>query len=381
MSGEHRGPMVPPEQAGWPKRSKDTCDMCSASKVKCDKKRPICSRCDRLDYPCFYSPARRIRKHRLDDHSPTPSAGQQQQQQQQQQTYLGPPSTNVNGDESLSTSSSASDDFAFGRDSNVPHSLSVHSIFSPAFSMPDTNFPSLTTINREITSTKRRRRSTPKPSIPECQQSPISSDPKKDCATTAIDLLQKLDRTSLKSLYTSTWSNAIVTASLEAVIKEASVAIRRTSIILVCPCSRKPDIGLLAAGVCSALLDVYQTFLSANAAENISDHHPASARNGHRSTASRFSERTTDDAIIDSSHGGASPPQYSGVQAKAPIMRILGELARIADLVTQFRNRYSEEDEEDEESSSRDLLRALVASMTSRLKIMIDDFTHLLVDF
>ena len=350
--------------------------MCSASKVKCDKKRPICSRCARLDYPCFYSPARRIRKHRLDDHSPTPSAGQQQQQQQ----FLGPPSTNVNGDESLSTSSSASDDFAFGRDNNVPHSLSVHSIFSPAFSMPDTNFSSLTTINREITSTKRRR-STPKPSIPECQQSPISSDPKMDCATTAIDLLQNLDRTSLKSLSTSTSSNAIVTASLEAVIKEASVAIRRTSIILVCPCSRKPDIGLLAAGVCSALLDVYQTFLSANAAENISDHHPASARNGKRSTASHFSERTPDGAITDSSHRGASTPQYSGLQAKAPIMRILGELARIADLVTQFRNRYSEEDGEDEESSSRDLLRALVASMTSRLKTMIDDFTHLLVDF
>ena len=373
MGGEHRGPIVPPEQAGWPKRSKDTCDMCSSSKVKCDKKRPVCGRCNRLDYPCFYSPARRIRKHPLDDHSPTPSAGQQQQQQ-----ILGAPSTNVIGDESLSTSSSASDDFAFGRDNNVPHSLSVHSNFTPAFSTPNTIFPSLTTINKEITSTKRRR-STPKPSTPECQQSPGSSDPKVDCATTAMDLLQNLDRTSLKTLSTSTSSNAIVTASLEAVIKEASVAIGRTSIILVCPCSRKADIRLLAAGVCSALLDVYQTFLSANAAENISDHHPASARNGQRSTASRFNERTLDGAIIDSSHRGASTPQYSGLQGKTPIMRILGELARIADLVTLFRNRYSKE--EDEESSSRDLLKALLASMTSRLKIMIDDFTHLLVDF
>ena len=372
MSGEHWGPMGTPEQAGWPKRSKDTCDMCSASKVKCDKKKPICSRCARLNYPCFYSPARRIRKHRLDDHSPTPSAGQQQQQQ-----FMGPSSTNVNGDESLSTSSSASDDFAFGRDNNVPHSLSVQSIFSPAFSMPDTNSPSLTTINREITSNKRVKFN-PKASTPECQQSPISSDPKMDCATTAIDLLQNLDRISLKSLSTSTSSNAIVTSLLEGAIKEASVAIQRTSIILVCPCSRKPDIGLMAAGVCSGLLDVYQTFLSANAAENISDHHPASTRNGQRSTTSHFNERTPDGAIIYSSHRGASTPQYSGLQAKAPIMRILGELARITDLVTQFQNRYAEEDEE---SSSRDLLGALVASMTSRLKIMIDDFTHLLVVF
>lgn len=70
--------------------------------------------------------------------------------------------------------------------------------------------------------------------------------------------------------------------------------------------------------------------------------------------------------------------QHGGVHAKAPIIRILGELPRIADLVTQFRNRYSQEEGD---PGSRDLLRALVASMTSRLKSMIDEFTHLLVDF
>jgi len=39
---------------------KDTCDMCSASKVRCNKEKPICSRCEQLGYPCFYSPARRM---------------------------------------------------------------------------------------------------------------------------------------------------------------------------------------------------------------------------------------------------------------------------------------------------------------------------------
>ena len=200
-----------------------------------------------------------------------------------------------------------------------------------------------------------------------------------DCAITAIDLLQNLDGTTLKSFSPSTSPKPIEAATLEAVIREASEAIRRTSIILVCPCSRNLDIGLLAAGVCSALLDVYQTFLSANAAESISEH-SATARNGQCSAASRFSQRIPEGAITDSSHRGSSTQQYSGLQAKASIMRILGELPRIADLVTQFRNRYSGEDE-DKESSSKDLLRALVASMASRLKIMIDDFTHLLVDF
>lgn len=39
---------------------KDTCDMCSASKVRCNKEKPICGRCDKLGYPCFYSPTRRM---------------------------------------------------------------------------------------------------------------------------------------------------------------------------------------------------------------------------------------------------------------------------------------------------------------------------------
>ena len=203
-----------------------------------------------------------------------------------------------------------------------------------------------------------------------------------DCATTATELLQSLDRTSLKSFPTRISPNAIGTATLEAVMREASVAIRRTSIILVCPCSRKPDIGLLAAGVCSALLDAYQTFLPPNAAEDSSDYHAASvanARTWQGSAASRFNERTHNGPNVNFNRGSST--QYSGLHPKAPVMRILGELPRIADLVTQFRNRYSQEDEEDEDLSSKDLLRALVTSMTSRLKRMIDDFTHLLVDF
>ncbi|KAF2835763.1 hypothetical protein M501DRAFT_289531 [Patellaria atrata CBS 101060] len=39
---------------------KDTCDMCSVSKVKCSKEKPHCARCEKLDFPCVYSPARRM---------------------------------------------------------------------------------------------------------------------------------------------------------------------------------------------------------------------------------------------------------------------------------------------------------------------------------
>ncbi|KAJ5177090.1 uncharacterized protein N7482_002967 [Penicillium canariense] len=49
-------------RAGPPttQKLKDSCDPCSSSKVKCNKEKPVCSRCRKLGYPCFYSPARRI---------------------------------------------------------------------------------------------------------------------------------------------------------------------------------------------------------------------------------------------------------------------------------------------------------------------------------
>ena len=53
-------------------------------------------------------------------------------------------------------------------------------------------------------------------------------------------------------------------------------------------------------------------------------------------------------------------------------MRILGELHQVADVVTQFRNRYSQLGEK----GPRDLLRALVASIASRLKSVIDEHTN-----
>ena len=61
-----------------------------------------------------------------------------------------------------------------------------------------------------------------------------------------------------------------------------------------------------------------------------------------------------------------------GLHERAPIMRILGELHQVADVVTQFRNSYSQI----REKGQRDLLRALVASIASRLKSVINEHTN-----
>ncbi|KAL9044525.1 MAG: hypothetical protein Q9214_002343 [Letrouitia sp. 1 TL-2023] len=46
-----------------PFRLRSTCDACSAAKVKCDKKQPVCDRCRTNGFKCSYSPSRRHGKH------------------------------------------------------------------------------------------------------------------------------------------------------------------------------------------------------------------------------------------------------------------------------------------------------------------------------
>ncbi|CAG8071497.1 unnamed protein product [Penicillium salamii] len=49
-----------PSTSSKPTKLKDSCDKCSASKVRCTKEKPSCTRCDKLCYVCSYSPARRV---------------------------------------------------------------------------------------------------------------------------------------------------------------------------------------------------------------------------------------------------------------------------------------------------------------------------------
>ncbi|KAI0103997.1 hypothetical protein GGR51DRAFT_523125 [Nemania sp. FL0031] len=47
------------------RKLKDSCDPCSASKLRCDKQKPICTRCAGLNQLCSYSPARRAGRPRV----------------------------------------------------------------------------------------------------------------------------------------------------------------------------------------------------------------------------------------------------------------------------------------------------------------------------
>lgn len=391
-------------------RVKDTCDMCSAAKVKCDKKKPMCSRCQRLAYPCFYSPARRVRKHRLDRNAQLPTEEENQ--------ICGPSSTSGFGDESVATESNLSDEFGLAWESNGSYWFPSQDLRSSAFSKSDRNLSFSASSDGRKSRTKRLKATPTGPGTTR-QQNSILHVTGSDCAGTALDLLSQLNQKCLRhhfSTTTTTSSNDTSTAfSHDLAIEKASMAIRQTSTILICPCSRRPDIGFLATAVCSAILDLYRTFLDPKSPAAVgsgtnkppTNHKLGIERSKHSTSSHNYRDRmaTSKGGPMDlnpspkmlqqqqrQQHHRSNGAGGGGgvIQPKAPIMRILGELPRMANLLTQFRSRYyynnSSSSQEDGvsmivvDSSSRDLLRALVATMTSRLKVMIDEFTHLLVD-
>ena len=51
-------------RAGRTPKLKDSCDTCAASKIRCNRRKPVCERCANQGYSCQYSPAQRIGRRR-----------------------------------------------------------------------------------------------------------------------------------------------------------------------------------------------------------------------------------------------------------------------------------------------------------------------------
>ncbi|KAB8239544.1 uncharacterized protein BDW43DRAFT_295948 [Aspergillus alliaceus] len=60
MEGLSRGPInrQHSDKPQVPKRLRSTCDRCTMLKVRCDKKKPRCERCESVQQPCVYGPYR-----------------------------------------------------------------------------------------------------------------------------------------------------------------------------------------------------------------------------------------------------------------------------------------------------------------------------------
>lgn len=192
-----------------------------------------------------------------------------------------------------------------------------------------------------------------------------------DCATVAMNILQCLETTSIRKPSSAALYGEAKSPTLDALISIASMAIKRVSTILICPCSRNPEVGLLAAGVCAALLDTYEVILrnSTTGPKGTT----TTTTSPSRTENHRGLSRSSDHSIDSQNELMAAYSTDEPTEKKATIMRILEELPKVANLVTQFNRRYSQ----DAERYSRgDLPQALAASITLRLKVMIDEVTN-----
>jgi len=359
---------------------KEACDVCSTSKIKCNKAKPICGRCDKLGTKCKYSPTRRMgRPHpprhtqsqimpkvikepvkRLaslqnrhesfeseSDTSVNELRGPLGEIRAKRTTTLRANGTDYNDDyipdaqgsvilQRQPVKSRHRDEYNFRESSNTKQKDMIEEgrMFdfngqvstgeSDGFFQQAVANDDISLLHSSVSSQSRRTSSTidKLSGMSSYGESSASSNAcEEDCATLAINTLEDLNRTTpaLKRAASGTVIDEMETESHDSPMKIVSMAIKCISTILVCPCSQKMDVCLLAATVCTAILDTYGLLIC------------------------------------------NCTPRQSG--------KVLGELPKVASLVMQFNKRCSQDVKENPEN----LLPALGASLKSRLQSMTNE--------
>ncbi|KAL1971163.1 hypothetical protein VTN77DRAFT_114 [Rasamsonia byssochlamydoides] len=415
---------------------KDTCDLCSASKVRCSKEKPVCGRCEKYGYPCFYSPARRMgRPHpprtvshnnskpgseaespeaqgqliRSRSRSDTGSSGEIPRSTRELSGHNNLHAKSING--RLQGENNNDNDFSFRP--SVPQNMTMNfpTTFIPRESpredsleeadagrfnfddglsrvssneidgsffqddpIPAMLLPSPSTSN-PFGSTSSSSSSSSISSLGQLSgllalsqaSGAAKDDTESDCATVAMHLLQKLNiMTSRKT----------APQPLDSLLSTVAASIKRISTILVCPCSSKTEVGLLAAAVCAAVLDIYAIVFRSPAGSEI---HTCIITPPSSATDSQPPAYTTLFSI-DGSGGDrmeiSIDPDESKNTSKETTVRVLEEMPKVANLVMQFARRYSGSAPGDEGGCSADyFLPALAASLKARLRAMTDEAT------
>ncbi|KAL8795404.1 MAG: hypothetical protein Q9195_002145 [Heterodermia aff. obscurata] len=306
-------------------RPKDTCDMCSASKIKCDKQKPICGRCERLDYPCFFSPAKRVRKHRQPQGQ---LSNARSRAVEEPSSVLELIATSRDG--SVTAFSQASANLIDPSSSLKTNRASFAELIeSDPFSMPG----DCDVILPEASEDDNR---SPSAALPDHGELLFHSD----CTAVAICVLRQTDAVIGGNLPLRPLAAEGNAAGLDTLVSAASAAIKHVSTMLICPCSKSMDAGLLAAAICATIVDTYQVILQ----RSISFEQLSSSAKRH---------------------------MYQHNERSATV-QLLGELPKLANLVTQFTKRYSQ----DTGQSPKDLRQVLATSLTTRLKALVNDVTN-----
>ena len=402
------------------RRLKDTCDVCSASKVKCKKQKPVCSRCAKLGLQCCYSPAKRKGRpnpaKRGDKQSNAFNVLDLDSEQQHDGVESGPlslqagwpessgPGTTTNtipegtneGSQDLHDNDYLEDlmldclqNTPTGSNSSIMPSIGS---FDMSVSVDQPGSPNPHT--REFLCSPRANyngiadaslsgsSSTSNGNVTECS----------DCGILAVNTLRNLTTTftrpfsrscstpSLTSLSTSPRSSSVAHhdgTALDARMESASAAVKYLSTILACPCSDQVDIGLLNASLCTAILEAYASILeySTERVEQVPTLNGEVLYGGSIDDNEHF-------GTISSEKGGSSDMSHtdavhSGTSGQVIVRRVLEEFPKVADLVVQFARRYKtgadeEKTDEGEEGDIANLLSALTTEQKFRLRTIVD---------
>ncbi|KAL8751993.1 MAG: hypothetical protein Q9199_006052 [Rusavskia elegans] len=384
------------------RKLKETCDSCSASKVKCEKQWPKCSRCDNLGYPCFYSPAmRKGRPHPTINGNGQKRTTAEAGKPAKQQKLTSDPHPTVS--QQRSQNDGERDNTTKGRGALAvqqhhdqqssmpyyPHNMSATQTQpNSSLSRIETLSPSTDTSSLDALSPFTKASSVSSTTDHDDDNNdawptrsslsrPTMNNNCSDCASIAMQSLQDTTSASpplLDPNSTHTLTNQFLTAS---------TSIKHLSAILICPCSRNPDIGLLNAALCATILDSYCAILRC-AVDSVPQTNTEITR-----------MMTGSNGIVSppSIHPGSTPlgtaPQpysHQGLrqQQQAVIQRVLEELPKAANVVMQFSRRYSSTGEAsdgsgiDGKEDVAGLLPALAMEQRVRLKDIVNKATGLM---
>ncbi|KAK8134768.1 hypothetical protein PG984_006780 [Apiospora sp. TS-2023a] len=314
------------------RKLKDSCDLCSASKVRCEKGKPACARCTSMNEPCLYSPARRAgRPRRRLRRESCPEQGQGQNQHD-----LERPSTSTAPQEAH-----ASDILLADLDWG-----------SEISNFDDNTLPGTTRVPPYA---HERGQSEPDPSAPLAGESDDTTVlPREDCAKTAARILETLDPTKARSHHR--WRPGGC---------EMAEACRQILTILVCPCSEQPAVALLVASGCLALMDT-----------------ACRLARGHE-TAGPAVAGNDDDDDMNSLHW-LNLPMALSPQPTASSNRLVGGadevgvegLAKIAKVVLQFAQRYAPEPHKGKEARGGGTGRAYTAQLVEPIVALLRSTLH-----
>lgn len=344
--------------------------MCSASKIKCNKAKPVCSRCDKLGCHCSYSPTRRMGRPHPPRHTQSqimPKVTREPAKrlasvQTRHESFEPESDASVNefrglqirgkrpkefrgpgaefsdhyisdGQAFATLPSQPAKAYNFKRPSMAMQKESMENMrmfsFNGQVSISDSEgffhhgLPSdnVGTLLSSVSQSRRTSSTVDKMSGMSSygEGSASSNASEEDCAILAMYTLEELNQTSLKRATSGASLDEMETESVDGPIKSVSMAVQSISTILVCPCSQKTDVRILAATVCTAILDTYGAII--------------------RNCTHRQS------------------------------VRVLDELPRVASLVLQFNKRCTQNSKE----CSGNLLPALGASLKTRLQSLTND--------